>query len=377
MLPIQTGKPRVGPQAVAHSPSAAASSNDEQALSVFKLMSDSAEELTQALSGRAQEKKLRERRRAETRPDGLNSEESEEALAFFSAEREGKDGGDPKLRVDQQARSLAALLRDNPDLARQHSREGGGDDTERYLLLHQVADRLAKGEFGPDPGRRAETAAREAAAEIYAERAGRIHADLNTLPALRALGDEARELRSDYRDIVFGDATVADFMRQMLDRVPENQPEKFSAMLDAAREAAGLDLAAARPSADPVRLRALVSDLNHMKVIGTVMERCGELSQTLADRHGVESPPTATRITRELLAITSDRWVDASRFTRIAEDLGVQTPPSAGVDFLAGTRAALRDLPPQVYQSAEARDAILDAAQAALDRAIDVEEGLA
>ena len=82
-------------------------------------------------------------------------------------------------------------------------------------------------------------------------------------------------------------------------------------------------------------------------------------------------------MTRELLALTSDRWVDSSRLTRIAEELGAGEPAEASVHLLTGARNALRDLPVQVYSSADARQTVLDAAQGALDHAIDREEGFA
>jgi type III secretion protein W len=82
-------------------------------------------------------------------------------------------------------------------------------------------------------------------------------------------------------------------------------------------------------------------------------------------------------MTRELLALTSDRWVDSSRVSRMADDLGATEPPEATVHLLTGARNALRELPVQVYSSADARQTLLDAAQSALDHAIDREEGFA
>jgi type III secretion protein W len=242
----------------------------------------------------------------------------------------------------------------------------------------EVADRLAEGRLGPDPGGRGAAAAREAAAELYAEYGKQIHADLNTFAAVKDLsGQDAAQFRSDYREVVMGEATVADTLRRLVDMVPDGEHDRFDTVLDTMREALGLDLAAARPSGDPVRLQALVTDLAHMKVIRTVIDQCAELSTTLTRRHGLSPAVSATRMTRELLALTADRWVDASRVTRIADDLGAADPPEAAVHLLTGARNALRELPVQVYSSTDARQTLLDAAQGALDHAIDREEGFA
>lgn len=375
MIPIQSNRSGVQAAAAQVSNMAASAAAVDTGPSLMELLSNSADELTQSLSGRAQEKKLKERKQAEARPDGLGPEAVSQLLEAMAQERQAGSGDDAKQQIERDARDLARKLLNNPGLARKHSREGGDSSTEQYLLLLEVAERLAAGDYGADPGGRAHAAAREAAAELYAERGREIHADLNTFPALNPLGSDAQAIRSDYRDIVFGEATVADFMRKLLERIPDNQPEKFAATLDATRDAAGLDLAAARPSGDPVRLQALVTDLNHMKVIGTVIEKCSELSQVLVARHGLDPAPSATRMTRELVSVTGDRWVDGSRFSKISQDLGVHDPAAASVHFLTGARSALRDLPPQIFVSPEARETILDAAQAALDHAIDRDEG--
>jgi type III secretion protein W len=345
---------------------------------LLNVVMNSAEELTQALSGKVQERKLKERKLSDlTRSDGLDRDQVEESLEALFGEASGQSQDQSRKQVDEAVDVLSRQIARQPALARQFAKEHGGDATEQYLLLTEVAERFKEGKLGPDPGQRAESAAREAAADLLAERGREIRADLNTLPALSGLGADAPELRSNYRDVVFGEATVADFMRKLLERVPDAEPEKFNQALDAARDAAGLDLAAARPSGDPVRLQALITDLNHMKVIGTVMEQCGQLSQSLASRHEIDSPPSAARITRELVAVTADRWVDANRFNRMVDDLGLTEPATASVEFLTAARTALRDLPVQVYGSPEARETVLDAAQGALDHAIDREEGYA
>jgi type III secretion system TyeA family effector delivery regulator len=96
----------------------------------------------------------------------------------------------------------------------------------------------------------------------------------------------------------------------------------------------------------------------------------------LRDRHGV-APFSATGLTAELVTLTGERWVDVSRVSRLSENFGVQAHLTANVDFMSGTRNALREFPLQVFSSTEARTSLLDVAQQALDAAIDREEGLA
>lgn len=380
MIPIQTGLQNLQASMAGRPMASNGMEVDKARPDLAQILSDSAEELTQALSTKVQERKLKERMASgEARPEGLTRDELVAMLeAMASDQQAGSDDGAARSRAEQAIEALGRKIRQQPGLARQHAREQGGSASEQYLLLTEVAERLAEGRMGPDPGGRAAAAAREAAAELYAEHGKAIHADLNTFSAASKLGAaDAARFRTEYREVVLGEATVADTLRRLLEMVPDGEPDRFDTVLDTMREALGLDLAAARPSSDPVRLQALVTDLAHLKVIRTVIDQCVELSQTLSRRHAIEPPVSATRMTRELVALTADRWVDAGRVTRIAEDLGLQEPPEAAVHFLTGARSALRELPVQVYSSADARQTLLDAAQGALDHAIDREEGFA
>jgi len=379
MIPIQTGMPTAQTGLIGRPLGGNGLELDDLHPDLAGALSDAAEELTQAAATRVQERKLKERMASgEERPNGLSRTQLAAMLETLAGEKGSDDEGHGKSPAERAIETLGRKIRERPALARQFAREQGGTASEQYLLLMEVAERLDEGRLGSDPGRRAADAAREAAAELYAEQGKSIHADLNSFAAVQGLdGADAAQFRSQYREIVMGEASVADTLRRLVDLVPDGQHDRFDKVLDTMREALGLDLAATRPSADPVRLQALVSDLAHMKVIRTVIDQCADLSATLTRRHGLSPALSATHMTRELLALTSDRWVDASRITRIADDLGAGEPPEATVHLLTGARNALRDLPVQVYSSADARQTVLDAAQAALDHAIDREEGFA
>ena len=337
------------------------------------LLTQEASELTAALSGRVQEKSLRDRKlSASNRFSELGREQIHQMLESMGADSSGEEGGLAESQVDKLGRQL---LR-QPSKAKRLAREQGGDASEQYLSLLEAAERIEEGRYGPDPGAQAQTQAREAAAELMAEFGPSIRADLNTFDATRDLpANQAREFRGGYRDAVVGQATVLDTLRHLLSLVPSGQGADYSRVLDTLRQALGLDLAAARPSGDPVRLQALVDDLSHLKVISTVVDFCQQLSDTLRDRHGV-APFSATGLTAELVALTGERWVDVSRVSRLSENFGVQSHLTATVDFMNGARNALRELPLQVFPSNDARNSLLEVAQQALDAAIDREEGL-
>lgn len=334
-------------------------------------LSDAAEELTQSLSGKAQEKTLKDRKvqNGQTQTDLGRTQR----LAIYKA-MGGKAGG--YQEAEQRLLALAKQALGQPGQALRLARQTGGGASEQYLALLEAADLVEEGHAGHDPGGRACEALREAACELLASHGREIRADLNTFEATRILSpEEASQFRSAYRDVVLGQSAVHDTLRRLLDMLPKGQGSDFSRVLETTRQALGLDLAATTPSGDPVRLQGLVSDLAHLKVISTVIDQCQELCETLVQRHGIE-PFAATSMTSEMLALTNDRWVDASRLGGICKRFNVDQPLEAAVHFMTGLRNALKELPVQVFGSMEARQTLLDAAQGALDEAIDREEGL-
>ena len=122
-----------------------------------------------------------------------------------------------------------------------------------------------------------------------------------------------------------------------------------------------------------MKLQYLVSDLSHLKVISTVVDQCTKLGKTLGDRHGLAGFK-GSGLASDLVSISHERWVDASRFDRLADRYGAKVNSSCTVDFLAGTRDSLRQLPPQVFPTMESRQSLLDAAQLAIDDAVGREE---
>jgi type III secretion protein W len=336
---------------------------------VSQTLSDAAEELTQSLAGKAQEKSIKERKSDSGRDMATLTRAQRVAMLMHMA---GAAGEQPSEQPQQLAR--AALQQ--PGQVKRQAREGGGSACEQYLALLEAAELVEEGRAGVDPGGRGAEALREAAAEVLAEHGREIRADVNTFEATRILTpDQAAQFRNTYRDVVLGQGAVSDTLRRLLDMQPKGQGGDFSALLETTRQSLGLDLAAARPSGDPVRLQAVMTDLAHLKVISTVIDLCDDISQTLNQRHGLPAfAPTS--LTSELLALSSDRWVDGSRFTSICKRFNMSEPLEAAVHFITGARNALKEMPIQVFASPEARQSLLDAAQSALDEAIDREEGL-
>ena len=81
----------------------------------------------------------------------------------------------------------------------------------------------------------------------------------------------------------------------------------------------------------------------------------------------------AFELMKDLVAITGEKWVSASRFTAIVDRFGIRNTQNR-ILFLTGIKSLMRDIPVQVFPTMDARQAILHAAQEALDHAIERED---
>lgn len=338
--------------------------------SPLSALQDAADEMTSAFSTRVQEKNLRERKMLAGNEGTLARERVQEMLKTLWSDERGREGvGDEADLLE-----LAKAILKQPGCARQAVREFADQPSTQYLTLLEVAELIDSGQAGEDPGGVALLAVREAAAELLAERGPEIRADLNAFDAAQTLpSGEAAPFRSAYRDVVLAADSLTAVLRHVLDAVQGSEGQDFKRVLDTMVSALGMDLAAARPSTDPVRLRSLVSDLFHLEVVSTVIDGCGALSALLTRRHGA-APFEPTRLAADLVALSGERWLDASRFTRLTENFGTREPATCAIDFLSGARKALKDMPVQVFATPDARAAAIDAVQSAIDEAVEREE---
>ncbi len=74
-----------------------------------------------------------------------------------------------------------------------------------------------------------------------------------------------------------------------------------------------------------------------------------------------------------LIKTVSGSWISASQFERLTNELNISEGAET-IYFLTGVQHILRELPFKVFADDATRTAVLDAAQTALDTAIEKEE---
>lgn len=253
------------------------------------------------------------------------------------------------------------------ELARDQSQDAAG----QFMLLRYA---LLDGERKGVP-EQALDKLRDAIADLEMESGAQIRASLNTIGVAAAYGGAGKNIenfQSAYQDVVLGNATLALTLKLLLERLGGDDGTDLSEGIGTMVKALGADISASRPSADVNRLQALVQDFYHLSVASTVLERCDQLAVALKEKHdcGGVNPGG---LMRELVSLTAEKWVSAQRFSDLLTRFSVDKP-EAEIAFLSGTQAMLKGLPVKVFDNMDNRQALIDASQDALDRAIDRED---
>ncbi|ARP93556.1 type III secretion system gatekeeper subunit SctW [Bordetella genomosp. 13] len=320
-------------------------------------LGDAAEELSLHMAEKTEDKHHAERKvKADKPPELLDTSEIVDALAH------GKDG-DAQEKLEE----LLKKLMSGQGSPRQLAGQAFGDISQQYLGLQYA---LRQGERdGADP--ELLEAIRDALADMEIESGPEIRAGLNSLETAGQFADDAAgvaRFQGAYRDLVLGEQSLGKTLDMALERFGSEDVARGLAQLTAAL---GHDLAAARPSTDANRLQALVSDLYQLEVAATVLENCNELADKVQKATG--NRPDATRLMRDLVAVSGEKWVSESRFSGIAAQHGVVSLEGRIV-FLTGIKSMLREMPVQIFPDPDTRLSIINASQEALDIAIDEED---
>lgn len=254
----------------------------------------------------------------------------------------------------------------NPrSLARQHS----DDPATQYVLLQYA---LSEGEQNGVAVQVREHL-QEILEDMEAEHGPRINAGLNSMPAAARWGTSAGEIatfQQAYADVVLGDSVLSRTLTLVLERLAGASGERFELSLKELIFTLGRELSASRPTtSDTRRIQALIEDLYQLEVCATVLEGCRELGIQVKD--ALKYDPV--EIMKELVTVTGEKWVTEGRFIQLANRLEAHDTPLR-ITILTKVKSLLTLMPIKVFSDAEARQAVLQAAQDALDHAIDLED---
>ncbi|MET1114138.1 MAG: type III secretion system gatekeeper subunit SctW [Comamonas sp.] len=325
---------------------------------VDSMLANAAEEISMHHAEKAESKHSSERKKEAHEP--MEVMDAEAIMAYMDAAQGFED-------AEQLVQLAKRMLSGQGDPA-QHARQAFGEPTQQFMALQYA---LQQGEREGVAGDVLE-ALHDALLDLEMAHGPAIRADINTIGTAAQAGAsraDVAQFQSTYRDVVLGESSLAATLKMALERFGDKD---FAAGLQRLTQALGQDLSAARPSTAPARLQSLVQDLYHLEVTATVLDGCRALQAELATRHGVDDmSPVA--LMRGLVDVSAEKWVSAQRFTGLSQSCGAGEPQPQ-ILFMTRVKALLREMPVQVFVDAEQRQTVFNAAQEALDKAIDLEE---
>ena len=330
---------------------------------VGDVLADAAEEISVHMSQKDEVKKHGERSiESDTSEQIMKLEEINAYLDLMGAL------SDPKKLAELAKRMQSAD--ENPrELARQQSR----DPAMQYVLLqHAMAEGKKAG-----ISQAAQERLQDAIADLEMELGPEIRAGINTAAVAVATNQSPAEretFQATYRDVVLGQSSMSQTLKTVFDRFASEGQPQVARQLDNLIKALGADLSAARPSQDSNRLQALVQDLYQLEVAVTVLDRCTDLAVHLQSNLP-QNRLEPLGMMKSLVAVTGEKWVGAIRFTGMEQQH--QLPEvAAQIAFYSTIKDVLRQIPPAIFADTDTRQSILNAAQEALDMAIDKEDAL-
>jgi len=317
---------------------------------------DDAEEISLHMAHKVEDKLHSERKvRGERPPMKITTEA---ILDYLAQSREN----DAQAKLEELASHILSGRAELRQAISQYSQSA----PRQFLALQYVLQRGQQG--GASEDLLAELS--DALAELEQKHGPAIRAGLNTISAAAAYAHNTADIASferTYHDVVLGEATLAQTLSVALSRFGG---QRIAEGLTGLIQALGLDLAATHPSVSSERIHALLNDMHHLQIAVTILDGCHELAATLTPTVG--KAINNDRLMQDVVGISGDKWISESRFSGLADEHGVQLIPDR-IAFLSGVRSVLKDLPTQIYTDDEARTSVLDAAQDALDSAIDEE----
>ncbi|MCC9620356.1 type III secretion system gatekeeper subunit SctW [Thalassospira sp. MA62] len=225
--------------------------------------------------------------------------------------------------------------------------EGGFDD-----VLEQISDTLEEldDDFGPD-----------------------IRAGFNIAGTASLFGngdaERTQSFRDCYRGLIGEDQTLAQSFGGIIDRFGRDElPNVVQKLL----RAVGDDLGAQGPSSEPVLLKSLIDELYAVEVIGTGLEHCDMVAQSMERRFDC-STVEPINMMQGLLDIAAASWTTKDSFNRLVSDNGVHAT-DAQIGFLQETKTVVREMPLRAFADQDAKDKVMVALQESLDDVIEREE---
>ena len=210
---------------------------------------------------------------------------------------------------------------------------------------------------------------RQTKAQLAAEKGQDIRAGINLAEEVNARAttpEEMRELRDMYRSEVVGFTKPQDCFRSLL---AARGPEGLKDAIDFLIAGCGADLKSPSPSLEAAALGRILTDLQCVQVLQTVLDALVALGVRMDKHFGEKCKLDGEQMAGRVLDFTEQPFVAPSGIAAFIGDCGLKAL-LARMDFARELTGLFRKLSPRLFAREGDRQQLVDAAQEHLDELI-------
>lgn len=251
-------------------------------------------------------------------------------------------------------------------LLREIAREST-DPSHQFAMLDLMEQMLGEGET------ELRDLVRQAKAQLMAEKGADIKAGINLAEEVNARAstpEEMRELRDMYRSEVVGFTKPQECFRSLL---AMRGAEGLRDAIDFLIAGCGADLKSSTPSLEAAALGRILTDLQCVQVLQTVLDALTALGRRMGREFGETCRLDGEGMTERVLDLTEQSFVASPAIARLIGDCGMKAL-LARMDFARELTALFRKLSPRLFAREGDRQRLVDAAQEHLDELITLED---
>ena len=260
----------------------------------------------------------------------------------------------------------AALSAGNPlserELLKELSR-GSTDPSHQFAMLDILEQALGEGEDA------LRALVRQAKATLTAEKGAEIRAGINLAEEVNARAttpEEMRELRDMYRSEVVGFTKPQECFRSLL---AARGAEGLKDAIDFLIAGCGADLQSSSPSMEAAALGRILTDLQCVQVLQTVLDALTALGKRMDKQFGETCLLDGEQMAGRVLDFTEQSFVASPAIAAFIADCGMRAL-LARMDFARELTGLFRKLSPRLFAREGDRQKLVDAAQEHLDELI-------
>ena len=234
------------------------------------------------------------------------------------------------------------------------------DPSHQFAMLDLMEQMLGEGET------ELKDLVRQARTQLMSEKGAEIKAGINLAEEVNARAtspDEMQGLRDLYRSEVVGFTKPQACFRSL---VAARGAGGLSDAISFLIAGCGKDLASSSPSMEKEALGRILTDLQCVQVLQTMMDKLSQLAARMGVQFGEPCALNGEQLTGQVLELTEQAFVSATAIANLVGECGMRKL-LAQMDFTRELTRVFRQLSPRLFAKEGDRQRMVDAAQEHLD----------